>query len=124
MMHDRPSVVKCDDIDRLIAEAAAPRLAVEAALARGCRRFVDTSRPAFTMTVSPSARPDCPTGHVQLTRWDGLEPTGHTYASAADGWSTVAYEVRMQGYGAPCDDTPTTPHPIGPLPPLPPREVR
>ena len=89
------------DIEAIMHEATTRRLAVEVALREGRRRFRDRSRPAHSLTVTPSTRPDCPPGHLQLTRWDGDEPTGHTCADNTRGdWVAVAREVRWQGFDA------------------------
>lgn len=88
------------DLDAIYYESVLRRLAVEAALTAGRRRFRDRRRDGHTLTVTRSARPDCPDGHVQLTRWDGDEPTGHTYADARGDWVAVSREIRAQGYDA------------------------
>jgi len=88
--------------DALEADAQMPIDAVEDALARGVRRFSATrEHPDWLLLVTSSARPDCPEGHVQLTRIDAEGPVGHTYADASDGWRAVAREVVAQGYRAP-----------------------
>jgi hypothetical protein len=53
--------------------------------------------PGHRVTITPSARPDCPPGHQQLTRWADDVPIGHTYATPEE----TAREVWALGYGAP-----------------------
>jgi hypothetical protein len=85
--------------DALEVDARLPVDAVEDALHRGVRRFDATrEHPDWLLLVTDSARPDCPAGHVQLTRIDADGPVGHTYADASDGWRAVAREVVAQGY--------------------------
>jgi hypothetical protein len=38
-----------------------------------------SGRPGRHATLMPSARPDCPAGHLQLTHFDEDGPTGHRY---------------------------------------------
>ena len=85
------------ELDALVAEAAADRLAIEAALRAGARRFPCRWGSGFAF-VHPSARPDCPAGHVQVTRFDDEGPIGHTYADPDP--AETARELDALGYTA------------------------
>ena len=71
------------------------------ALKAGCRRFTRTKRPDHYALVTPSARPDCPAGHWQVTRFDDDGPMGHSFGAPMEG---VARELRDHGFTVPAPD--------------------
>jgi len=85
-------------IAELEGAVEAERAAIRDALARGVLIFPDRhGLPGHRITITLSARPDCPPGHMQLTRWAGGVPIGHTYATREE----TAHEVWAIGYEAP-----------------------
>lgn len=76
------------DVEKRIALAR-----IGGALEAGGRVFGCASRAEHYALVSPSARPDCPPGHWQVTRFDAEGPMGHTYAAAPDGIAAELYNL-------------------------------
>lgn len=71
------------------------------ALEAGCRRFTRARRPEHYALVTPSARPDCPPGRWQVTRFDDDGPMGHSYGAPMEG---VARELRDHGFTVPAPE--------------------
>lgn len=68
------------------------------AYAAGVRRFNCAHRPEHYALVTPSARPDCPAGAWQVTRFDSDGPMGHTFAAPGE---ALAMELVALGFVVP-----------------------
>jgi hypothetical protein len=71
--------------------------ALESSLEAGCRRFLHHKRAGWTGLVTPSARPDAPQGHWQLTHMDESGPWGHATAPLGPEMARLLFE---HGYRA------------------------
>lgn len=81
---------------KMEAEAEAVRNFLRGAVAAGARTFRLHTNPTMWIWVSPSARPDCPHGHWQVTRFDSAGPVGHTYTESTP--EATARELWSLGY--------------------------